>query len=794
METKLRGGKMEPIRCKLGFSNMFVVDCIGRSGGMALLWSENINVEIQNFSQRHINGMIEERSSGVPWKFTGFYGHPVPSKRYEAWALLRHLARLNPVPWVCVGDFNEIVELSEKWGGSSRPNSQMQAFQQVLECCHLSDLGFNGPKFTWTNCQEDSNFTKERLDRGVANSEWSSLFPEAVVNVSVAVNSDHTFLMLELLKSGVDRRRNTFRYEAKWELDDGHENVLKEAWHSPWQGANSWDLVGENLNSCKNNLLQWQRKIRWDGTKNMMQLQSRLQEIQEGEGDGEGGERKILQQQLQSLMDKEDVQWRQRAKIDWLRGGDRNTKFFHACATTRRRANQINSITDEAGHLCETKEEVQNAFVNYFTGLFSSNHAGDIDNCVQPIARCVTEEMNEELLKPFEVEEIHGALCQMGPLKAPGPDGFPAGFFQKNWKIMGRDICQAILSTLNSGVMPDGLNSTNIALIPKVNSPSTVSEFRPISLCNVMYKLISKVLANRLKKILANIISPVQSAFIPGRLITDNVLAAYETLHTMHSRLKGKKGFMAIKLDMSKAYDRVEWAYLKAVMRKMGFDSKWIRLIMMCVSTVQYSVLVNGQPCGVIKPERGLRQGDPISPYLFLICAEGLSALLSKATTDGILTGIPTSKRGPRISHLFFADDSLLFCRATLAQWESLTNILQLYEKASGQRLNNSKTSIFFSKNTPQGDRDALLERAGIPATQRYDTYLGLPALVGKSRISAFRSIIDRVWKRLQDWKLKFLSQAGKEVLLKSVIQAIPTYSMSVFLLPNATCGVNQFF
>jgi hypothetical protein len=137
--------------------------------------------------------------------------------------------------------------------------------------------------------------------------------------------------------------------------------------------------------------------------------------------------------------------------------------------------------------------------------------------------------------------------------------------------------------------MPEGLNSTNIALIPKVNSPSTTTEFRPISLCNVLYKLVSKVLAYRLKKILANIISPMQSAFIPGRLITNNVLAAYETLHTMKSRLKGKKkkkGFMAVKLDMSKAYDRVEWRYLKVVMRKMGFDSKWIRLIMMCVSMV----------------------------------------------------------------------------------------------------------------------------------------------------------------------------------------------------------------
>jgi hypothetical protein len=148
----------------------------------------------------------------------------------------------------------------------------MQAFQQVLECYHLSDLGFNGPKFTWTNYQEDSNFTKERLDRGVPNSEWSTLFPEAEVNVSVAVNSDHTFFMLELLKSSLDRKRNTFRYEVKWALDEGHDNILKEAWHSPWQGADTWAQVGQNLNSCKNNLIQWQRKLQRDGTKTMIQL------------------------------------------------------------------------------------------------------------------------------------------------------------------------------------------------------------------------------------------------------------------------------------------------------------------------------------------------------------------------------------------------------------------------------------------------------------------------------------------------------------------------------------------
>ena len=177
---------------------------------------------------------------------------------------------------------------------------------------------------------------------------------------------------------------------------------------------------------------------------------------------------------------------------------------------------------------------------------------------------------------------------------------------------MGDEVCLAVLNTLNSGILPHYLNMTHIALIPKVKNPSNVTEFRPISLCNVLYKLISKVSANRLKKVLPNIIS--QSAFIMGRLIYDNILAAYETLHTMHSRMKGKKGFMAVKLDMNKAYDRVEWNFLEEAMRRMGFANRWIQLIMMCVTTVRYAVVVNGNPSGCFLPSRGLRQGDSISP------------------------------------------------------------------------------------------------------------------------------------------------------------------------------------
>lgn len=180
----------------------------------------------------------------------------------------------------------------------------------------------------------------------------------------------------------------------------------------------------------------------------------------------------------------------------------------------------------------------------------------------------------------------------------------------------------------------------------------------------MLYKITSKVLANRLKLVLPDIISCTQSAFIPGLLITDNILAAFETLHSMQTRMWSKTSFMGFKLDMSKAYDRVEWSFLEVVMRKLGFTEQWITLIMARVQSVSYSILINGGPVGNIQPSRGIRQGDPISPYLFLICAEASSALLQQAGRKGIITGVPTSPRGPRLSHLFFADDSIIFCKA----------------------------------------------------------------------------------------------------------------------------------
>jgi hypothetical protein len=232
---------------------------------------------------------------------------------------------------------------------------------------------------------------------------------------------------------------------------------------------------------------------------------------------------------------------------------------------------------------------------------------------------------------------------------------------KKFWDICGHEIYNAGCSWLDFGTFPPDLNSTNIALIPKGDNQVSMKDWRPIALCNVLYKIVAKVLANRLKEVLDKCISDNQSAFVPGRSILDNAMAAIEIVHFMKSKTRGKQGEVALKLDISKAYDRLDWDYLRDIQNIMGFSQKWISWIMLCVETVDYSVILNGSMIGPVVPGRGLRQGDPLSPYLFILCAEGLSALIRKAEGRGDIHGVKICRNAPIVSHLLFADDCFLF-------------------------------------------------------------------------------------------------------------------------------------
>lgn len=190
-----------------------------------------------------------------------------------------------------------------------------------------------------------------------------------------------------------------------------------------------------------------------------------------------------------------------------------------------------------------------------------------------------------------------------------------------------------------------------------------------------------------------------------------------------------------------------------------GVAPRWIHLLMTCVHTITYSIIINGHPHGHIVPTRGVRQGDPLSPYFFILCAEALSSLLHHVGRKGGITGVPITRGGISINHLLFADDSLLFFRANLREWGRIQELLAIYEKASGQKLNREKTSLFFSRNTYLVDQTHIINAVEIPSSQQYEKYIGLPALIGRSKLSAFNGIKGRIWNKMNEWKEKFLSR-----------------------------------
>lgn len=386
------------------------------------------------------------------------------------------------------------------------------------------------------------------------------------------------------------------------------------------------------------------------------------------------------------------------------------------------------------------------------------------------------------------MEEVRKAVFQMGPLKAPGSDGFPGLFYQKYWEVVGDDVFNTVKEFFQNGHILKEMNHTNVALIPKVSNPESMSQFRPISLCRFNYKIVSKVLANRLQPYMHNMITEQQSAFIPGRQIHDNVIVAHEVFHFLKKKKSGKKGYVAIKLDLNKAYDRLCWDFLFAVLKKMGFNETWIGWIKECASTVKYSINANGeQVCNII-PNRGLRQGDPLSPYLFLIAANVFSTLMNKAVSSKALVGIRMKRKCPIVSHLLFADDSLVFLEATATYCSNFWDLISCFSAASGLEVNAQKSSLFFSLNTPQVLKEEIKTLLGMNEMDSNAKYLGLPTFWGKSKKESLAFVKEKVMKKIQGWNKKTLPQASKEVLIKAVAQAVPMYPMTCFKMPLSLC------
>ena len=275
--------------------------------------------------------------------------------------------------------------------------------------------------------------------------------------------------------------------------------------------------------------------------------------------------------------------------------------------------------------------------------------------------------------------------------------------------------------------------------------------------------------------------------FLTGLLLI-HTNVDFEVLHRMRNKRRGKSGQMAVKLDISKAYDRVEWTFLQKVMLKLGLDEKWVKLAMETVCITTYSVPINKELKGFVTLTRGIKQGDPLSPYLFLFCAEGLSTMLRKVEEARHLQGVLSSNGGVCLSHLLFVDDSLIICQATMEECHRLLAILEQYEATSGQAINRQKMLVFFSRTTRADVKHNIRNLMGARIVEDCEKYLGLPMASGKSKMNTFKELQEKITRQVMGWKEKFISNAGREVLIKTVVQAIPTYSMSIFKIPKSLC------
>lgn len=419
--------------------------------------------------------------------------------------------------------------------------------------------------------------------------------------------------------------------------------------------------------------------------------------------------------------------------------------------------------------------------------MFHSNDYCDPGSLWLRYVPKISQDLVALLIQPVSEGEVKDALFSMDPYKASGPDGFQPVFFRRYWHIVSKDIWFLVAAAFSTGHIEEHLTKTLIVPIPKVDDPKCLKDFRPISLCNVLLKLITKILVRRVRPYLDDLIGPLQSSFIPNRGTSDNALIAQEIVHHMYKK-KGKSGFLMFKIDFEKAYDRVDWEFLRLTLSDFGFPTTIIQLIMSCVASTTLSLKWNSERLDKFAPNRGIRQGDPMSPYLFLLCMEKLALLIQEKVDANQWQPIKIGTNGPAISHLFFAYDCLLFTRDKASQVRLVKDVLQAFCLASGMKINIQKSQFLPSKNLTQTKVAKLESLLEFKHTYNIGKYLGFPLLSGRVKNSDFSYIVDKINSRLAGWKRKLLSRARRVILAKSVLTSMPVYSMHNLWIPEGIC------
>ncbi|KAK3221908.1 hypothetical protein Dsin_008933 [Dipteronia sinensis] len=445
-------------------------------------------------------------------------------------------------------------------------------------------------------------------------------------------------------------------------------------------------------------------------------------------------EKELISCYTMTLKAEEDL-LRQKSRIQWLKAGDRNSSYFFKAINGKRNRSKIHTTTGDVGSLIEGDILVKIEAIRHFQTILGYSRPvshGSGTTLSNIIDKVISNRQADFMGRDVTDDEIREVCFSLHPNKAPGPDGFNAHFFKITWDIVGEDFINAIQEFFRSGLLLKELNATILALVPKVPNPSKMKDFRPISCCNTLYKIIAKIIANRIKPCLPDIISPSQSAFVAGRCIGDNILLVQELMRNYHKNASCPR--LALKMDLMKAFDMVDWGFLLETLAAFHFPPKVIIWIKACLTTPKFSISINGEVVGFFSGKRGLRQGDPMSPYLFVIAMEVLSKILAKCIED-----FPSFKFHWRcdkikLSHICFADDLIMLCHGSLSSARVIKAALDEFSLLSGLHVNHAKSNIFNS-GVSHTINQQLINLFGYTVGSLPIRYLGIPIISSRLRL-----------------------------------------------------------